>query len=147
MSEFEQLYRELILDHYKNPRNHGVLEPADARAEGQNPLCGDEITVFVHEDGDKVLDVAFVGQGCSISQSSASMMTELNGEPPRPGNTAGFAVLMGTPDEVDAAAARVGDAGHTVVHPPFDAPWGQRYATVADPDGYRVDLFCAVPTG
>jgi predicted enzyme related to lactoylglutathione lyase len=85
--------------------------------------------------------------GIRLMIDSASMMTELNGEPPRPGNTAGFAVLMGTPDEVDAAAARVGDAGHTVVHPPFDAPWGQRYATVADPDGYRVDLFCALPTG
>ena len=47
MSEFDQLYRELILDHYKNPRNHGLLDPADARAEGQNPLCGDEITVSV----------------------------------------------------------------------------------------------------
>ena len=80
--------------------------------------------------------------GIRLMIDSASMMTELNGEPPRPGNTAGFALLMGTPEEVDAAAARVGDAGHTVVHPPFDAPWGQRYATVADPDGYRVDLFC-----
>ena len=85
--------------------------------------------------------------GIRLMIDSASMMTELNGEPPRPGNTAGFAVLMGTPDEVDATTARVGDAGHTVVHPPFDAPWGQRYATVADPDGYRVDLFCALLTG
>jgi NifU-like N terminal domain len=47
MSEFDQLYRELILDHYKNPRNHGLLDPADAQAEGQNPLCGDEILVSV----------------------------------------------------------------------------------------------------
>jgi predicted enzyme related to lactoylglutathione lyase len=80
--------------------------------------------------------------GIRLMIDSASLMTELNGEPPRPGNTAGFAVLMGSPAEVDAAAARVADAGHTVVHPAFDAPWGQRYATVADPDGYRVDLFC-----
>jgi predicted enzyme related to lactoylglutathione lyase len=85
--------------------------------------------------------------GIRLMIDSASMMTELNGEPPRPGNTAGFAVLMGSPGEVDEAATRVADAGHTVVHPPFDAPWGQRYATVADPDGYRVDLFCPLPAG
>jgi uncharacterized glyoxalase superfamily protein PhnB len=54
---------------------------------------------------------------------------------------------MAAPAEVDDAVERVTAAGHTVVHPPFDAPWGQRYATVADPDGYRVDLFCPLPTG
>ena len=60
MSEFEQLYRELILDHYKNPRNHGLLEGADALAEGQNPLCGDEITVSVRlGEGDVIEDVGF----------------------------------------------------------------------------------------
>lgn len=80
--------------------------------------------------------------GIRLMIDSASMMTELNGEPPRPGNTSGFAVLMTAPGEVDEAVARVAAAGHPVVHPPFDAPWGQRYATVADPDGYRVDLFC-----
>jgi uncharacterized glyoxalase superfamily protein PhnB len=51
-------------------------------------------------------------------------------------------MLAGSPAEVDEVVARVAEAGHTVVHQPFDAPWGQRYATVADPDGYRVDLFC-----
>ena len=75
----------------------------------------------------------------------ASMLTELLGEPPRPGTTSGFAMLAGSPAEVDEAVARVADAGNTVVHQPFDAPWGQRYATVADPDGYRVDLFCPLP--
>jgi predicted enzyme related to lactoylglutathione lyase len=85
--------------------------------------------------------------GVRLMIDSAALMTELNGESPRPGNTAGFAVLMGSPGEVDDAAGRVADAGHTVVHPPFDAPWGQRYATVADPDGYRVDLFCPLPAG
>jgi uncharacterized glyoxalase superfamily protein PhnB len=69
----------------------------------------------------------------------------LHGEPPRPGNTAGFALLYRVPAEVDDAAARVAAAGHTVVHEPFDAPWGQRYATVADDEGYRVDLFCPLP--
>jgi uncharacterized glyoxalase superfamily protein PhnB len=75
----------------------------------------------------------------------AAFLTELHGESPRPGNTAGFAVLLDAPGDVDAAAARVADAGHSVVTPPYDAPWGQRYATVADPDGYRTDLFCVLP--
>jgi uncharacterized glyoxalase superfamily protein PhnB len=75
----------------------------------------------------------------------AAFLTELHGEAPRAGNTAGFAVLFESPADVDAAAARVADAGHTVVTPPYDAPWGQRYATVADPDGYRTDMFCLLP--
>lgn len=72
----EELYREVILDHYRNPRNRGHLESPDATAEGVNPLCGDEINIEVRFDGDTVADVAVEGQGCSISQSSASMMTE-----------------------------------------------------------------------
>lgn len=72
----EELYREVILDHYRNPRNRGHLENADAIAEGVNPLCGDEINVEIRFDGDTVSEVAVEGQGCSISQSSASMMTE-----------------------------------------------------------------------
>ena len=61
MSEFDQMYREVILDHYKTPRNHGLLEPNDAVAEGQNPLCGDEVSVFVNfgEDGETIDDVRF----------------------------------------------------------------------------------------
>ncbi len=78
VSEFEQLYREVILDHYKAPRNHGVLEPHDAIAEGQNPLCGDEITVSVRFGKDDVIqDVGFEGRGCAISQAATSMLTEL----------------------------------------------------------------------
>ncbi len=72
----EELYREVILDHYRNPRNKGHLEQPQASAQGVNPLCGDEITIEVSFDGDKVSEVAVDGQGCSISQSSASMMTE-----------------------------------------------------------------------
>jgi len=71
----DELYKEVILDHYKNPRNKREMPDAEFSCSKNNPLCGDEITVFVHEEGGKV-DVAFVGQGCSISQSSASMMTE-----------------------------------------------------------------------
>src|SRR3954454_25048162 len=65
---------------------------------------------------------------------AAAFLAELHGEPPRAGNTAGFALLMETPAEVDAAAGRVAAAGHAVITEPYDAPWGQRYATVADPE-------------
>jgi nitrogen fixation NifU-like protein len=79
MSEFEQLYREVILDHYKNPRGHGALEEADAHAEGQNPLCGDEVSISVRfgEDGDTIEDIGFEGRGCAISQAATSMLTEM----------------------------------------------------------------------
>ena len=77
MPGLEDLYREIILDHYRTPRNRGELPtPPAVRAEGHNPLCGDEITVFLQVDGDTITDVKVGGQGCSISQSSASMMTQ-----------------------------------------------------------------------
>jgi predicted enzyme related to lactoylglutathione lyase len=84
--------------------------------------------------------------GVRLMIDDAGFLAQLHGEAPRPGNVAGFALLFDSPAEVDAAAERVADAGHTVVTPPYDAPWGQRYATVADPDGYRTDLFCLLPT-
>ena len=79
MSEFDQLYREVILDHYKNPRGHGVMENADAEAEGQNPLCGDEVSIYVRfgEDSDTIDEVKFSGRGCAISQAATSMLTEM----------------------------------------------------------------------
>jgi nitrogen fixation protein NifU and related proteins len=79
MNEFEQMYREQILDHYKNPRGHGAVEDADARAEGVNPLCGDEVTISVAfaDDGDTIRDVAFEGRGCAISQAASSMLMEM----------------------------------------------------------------------
>jgi nitrogen fixation NifU-like protein len=77
MSEFDQLYREVILDHYKNPRSHGLLDAPDAQAEGQNPLCGDEVTVTLRFDGDTISEVGFEGRGCAISQAATSMLTEL----------------------------------------------------------------------
>ena len=79
MSEFDQLYREVILDHYKNPRGHGLLDDADAQAEGQNPLCGDEVTISVRfaPDGDTIDDVGFEGRGCAISQAAMSMLTDI----------------------------------------------------------------------
>ena len=79
MSEFDQMYREVILDHYKNPRGHGELDDADAHAEGQNPLCGDEVSIFVAfgEDGDTIDEVKFSGRGCAISQAATSMLMEM----------------------------------------------------------------------
>jgi nitrogen fixation protein NifU and related proteins len=79
MNEFDQLYREVILDHYKNPRGHGELPDADAHAEGQNPLCGDEVSIYVAfgEDGDTIDEVKFSGRGCAISQAATSMLTEM----------------------------------------------------------------------
>ena len=75
----ESLYREVILDHYKNPRGHGVIEDADAEAEGQNPLCGDEVSIYVvfGEDGETIDDVRFSGRGCAISQAATSMLMEM----------------------------------------------------------------------
>jgi nitrogen fixation NifU-like protein len=76
MPGLEDLYREIILDHYRNPRNRGELDtPPAHRAEGFNPLCGDEIVLFVDVDGGTIKDLKVGGQGCSISQSSASMMS------------------------------------------------------------------------
>jgi nitrogen fixation protein NifU and related proteins len=76
-AEIGALYQEMILDHYRRPRNKGALEKADATVEMKNPLCGDEITLQVAFEGDSVCDLRFTGRGCSISQASASMMTQL----------------------------------------------------------------------
>ena len=73
----DDIYKEVILDHYKNPRNKRELPGAELQHHANNPLCGDEITVFAHVEGDAVAEVTFQGAGCSISQSSASMMTEV----------------------------------------------------------------------
>jgi nitrogen fixation NifU-like protein len=77
MPGLEDLYREIILDHYRSPRNRGELPtPPAVAAQGHNPLCGDEVTVYLQLDDGTVSDVKVDGQGCSISQSSASMMTQ-----------------------------------------------------------------------
>jgi nitrogen fixation NifU-like protein len=74
--DLKDLYRDVILDHNKRPRNFGMLEQADSRADGHNPLCGDRLTVFLRMSGDRVEDIRFEGKGCAISTASASMMTE-----------------------------------------------------------------------
>ncbi len=76
---FDQMYREVILDHYKNPRGHGVIDDADALAEGMNPLCGDEVTISVAfgDDGETIENVMFDGRGCAISQAATSMLMDM----------------------------------------------------------------------
>jgi nitrogen fixation NifU-like protein len=76
MSELQDLYQEMILDHYRRPRNCRRLEGCSCRADGHNPLCGDKITVYVDVEDGIVKDVAFEGAGCAISTASASIMTE-----------------------------------------------------------------------
>jgi nitrogen fixation protein NifU and related proteins len=73
----ESLYQEIILDHYRSPHHKGLREPFEAQVHHLNPTCGDEITLRVHLDGDLVADVSYDGQGCSISQASASVLTDL----------------------------------------------------------------------
>lgn len=75
MSELSELYQEVILDHNKSPRNFRKLEDANRRAEGYNPLCGDQITVYIKLQEDVIREISFQGSGCAISRASASMMT------------------------------------------------------------------------
>ena len=74
--ELKDLYRDVILDHNRHPRNFGKLEPNDAHADGYNPLCGDQLRVYLRLSGDRIQDVHFEGKGCAISTASASLMTE-----------------------------------------------------------------------
>jgi nitrogen fixation NifU-like protein len=76
LNELQDLYREMILDHNRSPRNFGELEDADRIIEGVNPLCGDRMTLYVKLDGDTVKDIRFKGTGCAISVASSSLMTE-----------------------------------------------------------------------
>ena len=76
MSDLDELYQSVILDHNKTPRNFRELSGATAHAEGRNPLCGDQFDVWVRLDGDRIEEVTFLGQGCAISKASASMMTQ-----------------------------------------------------------------------
>ena len=95
MSNLDALYQEVLLDHYRRPRNKGALAGATGEAEGRNPLCGDEVNVAVRVEGDRIAEVKFTGKGCAISQASASVMTGL--------------VSGKTPDEVEALFTRFHD--------------------------------------
>ena len=74
--DLKELYRDVILDHNRQPRNFGRIEGTDAQADGHNPLCGDRLTLSIKLDGDKIEDIRFEGKGCAISTASASLMTE-----------------------------------------------------------------------
>jgi nitrogen fixation NifU-like protein len=74
--DLKDLYRDVILDHNRQPRNFGRLDDASGRAEGHNPLCGDRLSLFVRMDGERIADIRFEGKGCAISTASASLMTE-----------------------------------------------------------------------
>jgi nitrogen fixation NifU-like protein len=73
----DSIYREIILDHYQNPRNRGTLDPADYTYEDTNPLCGDEVRIDIRVSDDQISDVKFSGRGCAVSQASASILTEM----------------------------------------------------------------------
>jgi nitrogen fixation protein NifU and related proteins len=75
--QIESMYQEIILDHYKNPHGRGLREPYDAEVHHVNPVCGDEVTLRVRLDGERVADVSYESQGCSISQASASVLTDM----------------------------------------------------------------------
>ncbi|HKE95802.1 MAG TPA: SUF system NifU family Fe-S cluster assembly protein [Povalibacter sp.] len=74
--DLKDLYRDVIVDHNRNPRNFGKLDPADAHADGHNPLCGDRLSLYVNLDGDRIREAKFDGSGCAISVASASLLTE-----------------------------------------------------------------------
>lgn len=74
--DLRELYQEVIIDHNRNPRNHHLMPDATAEAKGFNPLCGDKLTVYMKIEGSKIIGLSFLGQGCAISQASASLMTE-----------------------------------------------------------------------
>jgi nitrogen fixation protein NifU and related proteins len=74
--DLKELYRDVILDHNKRPRNFGRIEPSDSHADGHNPLCGDRLTVWLRLKDDRIEDIRFEGKGCAISTASASLMTE-----------------------------------------------------------------------
>jgi nitrogen fixation NifU-like protein len=111
--DLESLYQEIILDHYKHPRGRGLREPFDAEVHHVNPTCGDELTVRVTLDGDVVSDISYDGQGCSISQASASVLHEqLVGETIATGlaTTEAFVTLMQGRGKVEPDEDVLGDA-------------------------------------
>ena len=75
MDIYKDLYQQLIIDHNKNPRNYRIIENANYSADGHNPLCGDEVTIYITEKEKIIKDISFIGTGCAISQASASIMT------------------------------------------------------------------------
>lgn len=119
MSDTTELYQSIILDHNRRPRNFGEMADADRRIEGRNPLCGDELTLWVRVDEGRIADLSFVGRGCAISRAAASMMTT--------------AVKGKTQAEADALFDRF----HELV-------LGKRQATTSDPELGALAVFSGV---
>jgi nitrogen fixation NifU-like protein len=110
-SELRDLYQEVILDHNKRPRNYRVMEDANHRADGHNPLCGDRVTVFVRLAGDRIEDVSFQGSGCAISKASASLMTDsVKGQSLGDVDTLfqGFQTMVTSPPDMDVETGSLG---------------------------------------
>ena len=110
-SELRDLYQEVILDHNKRPRNFRVMEDANHRADGHNPLCGDRVTVFVRLAGDRIEDVSFQGNGCAISKASASLMTDsVKGQSLGDVDTLfqGFQLMVTSPPDTDVETDSLG---------------------------------------
>jgi nitrogen fixation protein NifU and related proteins len=112
--ELNELYQDIILDHHRRPRNRGRIEQPSSVGEGFNPLCGDELSVFLKMDGDRIADVKFTGQGCAISQASASLMTQRVKGRTAPEARAAIAdiqsLLTGEAEPLIAVEERVGDS-------------------------------------
>jgi len=106
--ELNELYREVILDHNRHPRNFGRLDPADAQANGHNPLCGDKLSVTLNLQGDVISDLKFDGNGCAISVASASLMTEAVKGRDRTSVTVMFDKVHALLTQADAPAADLG---------------------------------------
>jgi len=106
--ELNELYREVILDHNRHPRNFGRLDPADAQANGHNPLCGDKLSVTLNLQGDVISDLKFDGNGCAISMASASLMTEAVKGRDRTSVTVMFDKVHALLTQADAPAADLG---------------------------------------
>jgi len=129
MSDLRDLYQEVILDHSKHPRNKGGLEHATHRAQGSNPLCGDQLALFLEVADGRVRDVRFSGRGCAISTASASLLTE--------------AVKGRSVDEAHALFARFHDAVTAAHDAPVDLPALGKLAALAGVREFPMRVKCA----
>lgn len=111
--DLAELYREVIVEHGRKPRNHGVLADANRHIEGQNPLCGDHLEISLRIDDDTITDIAFTGNGCAISQASASLMTEAV----KHASVTDARALFDRVHAMLTASAGNGDAGAAAVDP------------------------------